>query len=184
MKMKTEDLNMVMGPSCPQTQMDLTDVWKLSHRKDTKTRLWILRTCFLSLCVCAPSCLLFAGKVMTNLKSILKSRDKGLYSQSYGFSGSHVRMWELEHKEGWVPKNWCFQIAVMEKNLESPLDFKDIKPVNLKGNLLWIFIGRTVAEAEVPILWLPDVKGWLLGKDSDAGKDWRQKENGVAEMVR
>ena len=93
--------------------------------------------------------------------------NKGLYSQNYGFSNSNVCMWELYHKESWVPKNWCFWIG-LEKTLESPLDNKEIKPVNPKGNQLWIFIGRTDAEAEAPILWPPDVKGQLkslmLGK--------------------
>ena len=116
---------------------------------------------------------------MTNLDSILKSR--GLYSQSYGFSSSHVRMWELDHKEGWVLKNWCFQTVLLEKTLESPLDCKEIKPVNPKGNQPWIFIGRTDTEAETPILWPPDAKSQLIGKDPDAGKDWRQEEKGVTE---
>ena len=84
--------------------------------------------------------------------------DKRLYSQSYGFSSSHVGMWELDHKEGWSPKNWYFWTVVLEKTLESPLDCKEIKPVNPKGNQSWIFIGRTDAEAEIPILWPPDVK--------------------------
>ena len=96
--------------------------------------------------------------------------DKGLYSQNYGFSSSHVQMWELDHKEGWV-LNWCFWTVVLEKTLESPLDRKEIKPVNPKGNQPWIFIGRTDAEAETPILWPPDVKSWLTGKDPAAGKD-------------
>ena len=113
---------------------------------------------------------------------ILKQRhyfaDKGLYSQSYSFSSCHVWMWELDHKEGWVPKNWCFWNVVLEKTLESPLDCKEIKPVNLKGNQTWIFIGETDAEAEAPILWPPDAKSWLIGKDPDAGKDWRQEEKG------
>ena len=111
-------------------------------------------------------------KSMTNLDSILKSRDitcKSLSSQSYGFSSSHVWMWELDHKEGWAPKNWCFWTVVLEKTLESPLDCK-IKPINLKGNQSWIFIGKTDAEAETPILWPPDVKSWLIGKDPDAEK--------------
>ena len=90
-------------------------------------------------------------------------------------------MWELDHKEGWVLKNWCFQFAVLEKTLESPLDTKEIKPVHPKGNQPWIFIGRTHAEAEAPILWPPDVKRWLIGKDPDAGKDWRQEEKGMTE---
>ena len=107
--------------------------------------------------------------------------DKDLYSSKL-FSGSHVWMWELYHKEGWVPKNWCLQIVVLEKTLESPLDSKKIQPVNPKGNQSWIFIRRT--DAEAPILWPHDVKGWLIGKDPDAGKDWRQKRAAVDEMVR
>ena len=109
--------------------------------------------------------------------------DKGSYSQSYGFSGSHAWMWELDHKEGWVPKNWCFQTVVLEKTLESPLDSK-VKLVNPKGNEPWIFIGRTDAEAEAPILWLPDMKSWLTGKDHDSGKDWRRQKRATEdEMV-
>ena len=102
--------------------------------------------------------------------------DKGLYSQSYGFSSSHVWMWELDHKEDWVPKNWCFQNVVLEKSLGSPLDNKEIKPVNPKGNQPWIFIGRTDTKAGAPILWLPDAKSQLIGKDPDCGKDWGQEE--------
>ena len=113
------------------------------------------------------------------LKSIHYFANKGLYSQSYSFSSSHVRMWELDHKEGWVPKNWCFWTVVLEKTLESPLDCKEIKPVNPKGNQPWIFIGKTDAEGEAPILWPPDAKNWLIGKDPDAGKDWRQEEKGM-----
>ena len=95
-------------------------------------------------------------------------------------------MWELDHKEGWAPKNWCFWTVVLEKTLESPLDCKEIKSVNPKGNQLWIFIERTDAEAEAPILWPPDAKSQLIGKDPDAGKDWRQEEKGAIEdeMVR
>ena len=110
--------------------------------------------------------------------------NKCLYSQSYGLSSSHIQMWELDHKEGRAPKNWCFQIVVLEKTLESPLDCKEIKPVNPKGNQPWIFIGRTGAEAEAPIRWPPYVKSWLIGKDTDAGKDpdatkdWGQEEKG------
>ena len=117
---------------------------------------------------------------MTNLDSVLKSRhhftNKGLYSQSCGFSSSHVRTWELDHKEGWVPKNWCFRIVVLEKILESHLDSKEIKPVNPEGIQLWIFTGRTDVETDAPILWPPDAKRGLTGKDPDVGKDWRQKE--------
>ena len=106
---------------------------------------------------------------------------KGPYSQSYGFSSSHVWMWQLYHKESWVLKNWCFLTVVLEKTLERPLDCKEIKPVNLKGNQPWIFIGRTDAEAEAPILWPPDGKSPLTGKDADAGKDWKQEEKGTTE---
>ena len=101
--------------------------------------------------------------------------------QSYGFSSSHVQMWELDHKEVWVPKNWCFWIVVLEKTLESPLGCKEITPVHPKGHQFWIFIGRTNAEAETPILWPPDAKNWLIGKDPNAGKDWRQEEKGTTE---
>ena len=99
--------------------------------------------------------------------------NKDLYSQSYGFSSSHVWMWVLDHKDHWTPKNQCFWTVVLKKTLESPLDCKEIKLVHPKGNQSWIFIGRTDAEAEAPILWLPDAKSWLIGQDSDAGKDWR-----------
>ena len=101
------------------------------------------------------------------------------HSQSHGFSSSHVWIWELDHKEDWVLKNWCFLIVVLEKTLESPLDSKEIKPVNPKGNQSWIFIGRT--EAEALILWPPAGKSWLIGKDPDAGKDWRQEGKEVTE---
>ena len=107
--------------------------------------------------------------------------DKDPSSQSYGFSSSHVWMWELNYKETWGLKNWCFWTMVLEKILERPLDCKEIKPVNPKGNQSWIFIGRTDAEAETPILWPPEVKNWLLGKDPDAGKDWRWEEKGTTE---
>ena len=102
--------------------------------------------------------------------------DKGSSTQSYGFSSSHVWMWESDYKESWALKNWCFWTVVLEKTLESLLDFKEIKPVNPKGNQPWIFIWRTDAEAETAILWPPDVKNWLIWKDLDAGKDWRQEE--------
>ena len=107
--------------------------------------------------------------------------DKGLSSLSYDFSSSHVWMWELDYKESWAPNNWCFWTVVLEKTLDSPLDCKEIKPVNPKGNKSWILIGRADAEAEAPILWPPDVKNWLLRKEPDAGKDWRQEEKGTTE---
>ena len=130
--------------------------------------------------------MLCGRKTMTNLDSILKSRDitlmtKVQLSQSYGFSSGHVWIWELDHKEGWAPKNWCFQTAVLEKILESPSDCKEIKPVIPKGNQSWIFIGRTDAEAETLIFWPSDVKNWLIAKDADSGKNWRQEEKGMTE---
>ena len=123
---------------------------------------------------------------MTNLDSILKSRNiyfanKSQSSQGYGFSCGHVWMWEFDYKEGWVPKNWCFWTVVLEKTLESPMDCKEIQSVNPKGNQSWIFIGRTDTEVEASILWAPDAKNWLIGKDPDAGKDWRQEEKGMTE---
>ena len=130
-------------------------------------------------------CLLLGGKAVTNLDSILKSRhyftNKGPSSQSYGFSRSHVQMWELDYKESWAPKTWWFWTLVLEKTLENPLDYKKIQPVLTKGNQYWIFIGIADAEAETPILWPPDAKNWLVWKDPDAGKDWRQEEKGRTE---
>ena len=135
--------------------------------------------------------LLLGRKAMTILDSLLKTRDITLPTKVHivkamFFYSSHVQMWELDHKEGWALKNWCFWIVVLEKTLESPLDCKENKPVKPKGNQTWIFIGRTDAEAEAPILWLSDAKCQLIGKDHDAGKDWRQKEKEAAEdeMVR
>ena len=107
--------------------------------------------------------------------------NKASSSQSYGFSNSYVWMWELDYKEKWATKNWCFWTVVLEKTLESPLDCKEIQPVYPKGNQSWIFIGKPDAEAETPILWPPDVKNWLTGKDSDDGKDWRQEKKGMME---
>ena len=127
----------------------------------------------------------------TNLNSILQSRNITLpikvhLAKAMVFPVVYVWMWDLDHKEDWVPKNWCFQIVVLKKTLESSLCCKEIKLVNPKGNQLWIFIGRTDAEAEDPIFWPPDVKSQLIGKDSDVGKDWGQEEKGVAkgELVR
>ena len=125
---------------------------------------------------------------MNKLDSTLKSKDifyqqRSIYgpSQSYGFSNSHVWMWELEYKESWAPKNWCFWTVVLEKTLESPVDSKDIQPVSPKGNQSWIFIGKTDAEAETPIIWLPDAKNWLIWKYPDTEKDWRWEEKGTTE---
>ena len=107
--------------------------------------------------------------------------NKGPSSQGYGFSNGHVWMWQLDYKESWVQKNWCFWTVVLEKTLESPLDCKEIQPVHPKGNQSWMFIGRTDAEVETPILWPPDAKSCLIGKDPDAGKDWRQEDKVMTE---
>ena len=129
-------------------------------------------------------CLLLGRKVMTNLDSILKSRDyfanKGPSGQRYGFSSGQVWIWELDSEESWAPKNWCFWTVVLEKTLESPLDCKQIQPVHPEGDKSWVFIGRTDAEANTPILWPPHVKCWLTGKDSDVWRDWGQ-EKGMTE---
>ena len=107
--------------------------------------------------------------------------NKCLSSQSYGFSSSHVWMWELDYKETWAPKYWCFWTVVLEKTLESPLDCKEIQPVHSEGDQPWVFFGRNDAKAETPVFWLPHVKNRLIGKDSDAGKDWGQEEKGMTE---
>ena len=121
-------------------------------------------------------CLLLGRKVMTNLDSILKNRDitlptKVWSSQGYGFSSGHVWMWELDCEESWVLKNWCFWTVVLEKTFESPLDCKEIQLVHPKGDQSPVFVERTDAEAETPVLWPPHVKSWLIGKDPDAGRD-------------
>ena len=131
-------------------------------------------------------CLLLGRKVMTNPDSIIKSRDITLPTKihlvkGYGFSSSHVWMWELECKENWTLKNWCFWTVVLEKTLESPLDCKEIQAVHSKGDQSWIFIARTDAEAETPILWPPHAKSWLNWKDPGAGKDSGQEEKGMTE---
>ena len=140
--------------------------------------------------------LLLGKKAMTHLDSILKSRDITLLTEDhivkvFGFSSSYVlRMYIMYIRagpeKGWVRKNWCFWIVVLEKTLESPLDSKEIQPVNPKGNQPWIFIGRTDAEAEAPIFWPPDAKSQVIGKDPNDGKDWGQEEKGMKEdeMVR
>ena len=121
-------------------------------------------------------------QLFTELYWFILTNNRALpYSQSYGYASCRVWMWELDCRESWAQKNWCFWILVLEKTLESPLDCKEIKPVNPKGNHSWIFIGRTDAEAEAPMLWPPDVKNWLIGKDPDAGKDWGQEEKGMTE---
>ena len=126
--------------------------------------------------------LLLDRKAMTNLNSMLKSRDinysasKGPYSQGYSLPSGHLQLWELDCKEGRTPKNWCLQTVMLEKTPESPLDSKEIKPVNLKGDQPWIFSERTDAEAETPVFWSSDVNSWLTGRVPDAGQDWGQSE--------
>ena len=131
--------------------------------------------------------LLLGRKVMTNLDSIFKSRDinyvanKVPSSQGYGFPSCHVWMWELDCEESWVLKNRCFWTVVLEKTLESPLDCKEIQPVHSEGRQPWDFFGRNDAKVETPVLWPPHAKSWLIGKDSDAGRDWGQEEKGTTE---
>ena len=128
--------------------------------------------------------LLLGNKVITNLESLLKSRhcfaNKGLFSHSYGFSSSHVWMWESDCKESWAPKNYCFWTVVLWR-LACPLGCKEIQPVHPEGNHSWIFFGRNDADAETPILWPPNVKNWLVWKHLDAWKDWRWDEKGMTE---
>ena len=130
--------------------------------------------------------LLVGWKVMTNLDGILKSRNvtwptKVCLVKAVVFFSGHVWMWELDCEESWAPKNWCFWTVGLEETLESPLDCKAIQPVHPKGDQSWVFFGRTDAEAETPILWPPDEKSWLIGKDPDAGRDWGQEEKGTRE---
>ena len=129
--------------------------------------------------------LLLGRKVITNLDSIFKSRDINYFankvpsSQGYGFPSCYIWMWELDCEESWVPKNWCFGTVVLEKTLESPLDCKEIQSVHSKGDQPWDFFRRNDAKAETPVFWPPHVKSWLIGKDSDAGRDWGQEEKGT-----
>ena len=130
--------------------------------------------------------LFFGRKAITNLDSILKNRDiavptKSPCSQSYGFSNGHVWIWELDCKESWAPKNWCFWTVMLEKTLECPLDCKEIQRVHSEGDQPWDFFGRNDAKAETPVLWPPHAKSWLIGKDSDVGRDWGQEEKGMTE---
>ena len=131
-------------------------------------------------------CLLLGRKATTHQDSIIKSRDITLLTKvrlvkAMVFSSSHVWMWELEYKESWAPKNWCYWLWCWRRLLGDPWTAKEIKPVNPKGNQSWIFTRRIDAEAEAPILWPPAVKNWLIGKDPDAWKDWRQEEKGMTE---
>ena len=129
---------------------------------------------------------LLGRKGMTNLNSILKIRDitfptKVHLVKAMVFSCGHVWMWELDCEESWAPKNWYFWTVVLEETLESPLDWREIQAVHSKGDQPWVFFGRTDAKDETPVLWLPHAKSWLIGKDSDAGRDWGQEEKGTTE---
>ena len=143
----------------------------------TESEMWEVWTSAISCSVIRYS--LYSRGIEQPRQHIKKQRhyfaNKGPSSQSYGFSGSRIWIWELDHKESCVLKNGCLWTVVLEKTLESPLDCKEIKPVNAKGNQSWIFIGRTDAEAGTPILWPPDLKSWLIGKDPDSGKDWSRR---------
>ena len=154
-----------MSLSNVKTNKQKTELQSMENKK------WIFLLCQLS----------YDGKLMRwRMNTIFSfSNISYSYNQSYSFSSSHVWVWELEHKEGWVPKNWCFQTVVLKKTLENSLDCKEIKPVNPKGNQPWIFTGRTIAEA--PILWSPDTEGQLTGKDLDAEKDWGQEKKVMTE---
>ena len=129
--------------------------------------------------------LLLGRKAITNVDSVEKQRhysaDKGSQSRGYGLPSGHVWLWELYHKKSRKPKNLCFWTVVLEKTPESPVGSKEIKPVHPKGNQSWTFIGRTDVEAETPILWPSDAKNWLIWKNPDSGKDWRQEEKGMTE---
>ena len=130
--------------------------------------------------------LLLGRKAMTNLDSVLKSRDiilptKVCIVKTMVFPVVMYGCESWDYKESWVPKNWCFLTVVLEKTLESPLDCKEIQPIHPKGDQSWVFIGRSDVEAEAPILWPPDAKSSLIGKDPDSGKDWRQEEKGMTE---
>ena len=131
---------------------------------------------------CIYVCIIYLSNIYTQTE---KQRHyfvhKGPSSRGYGFSSGHVCMWELDYKESWVLKNWCFWAVVLEKTLESPLDCKEIQLVHPEGDQSWVFIGRTDVEAETPVLWPPDAKSWLIWKDPDAGKDWGQEEKRTTE---
>ena len=129
------------------------------------------------------SFLLLGRNVMTNLDSIFKSRDITLPTKDSLVKAMvfHVWMWKFDYEESWAPKNWCFWTVVLEKTLESPLDCKEIQLVHSKGDQSWVLIGKTEAKADTPVLWPPHLKSWLIGKDSDAGRDWGLEENGTTE---
>ena len=170
--------------------ISFSNAWKWKVKVKSLSRVWLLTTPW-TIAYQAPLSMGFSRQEYWSglplpspdqpRKHIKKQRpyfaNKGPSSQSYGFSSSHVGVWEWDYKESWAPRNWCFWTVV----LESRLDHKDNQPVHPKGNQSWIFTGRTDVEAATPILWPPDVKNWLIGKDLGAGKDWRQEEKGTTE---
>ena len=161
--------------------MSLSKLWEIVRNREA----WHAAVHGVSKSQTKLSNLLLGRKAMTNLDSILKSRDITLPTKVCLIKAMVfpvvIWMWELDYKESWAPKNWCFWTVVLEKTLESPLDCKELQPVHPKGNQSWIFIRSTDAEAETPILWPPDVKSWLIWKDPDAGKDWGQEEKATTE---
>ena len=183
MKVKEESEKAALKLSIQKTKIMISSPITSWHI-DGETMESVTDFIFLGSKITEDGCLLLERKDKPR-QHIKKQRcyftDKDLSSQSYDFSRSHVWMWELDCKEGWSLKNWCFWTVVLEKTCESPLDCKEIQPVNSKGNWFWLFIGRTEAEAETPILWPPDAKNWLTGKDPDAGEDWGQEEKGTTE---
>ena len=123
----------------------------------------------------------YTKPLLASISYSVKWGCKWPYSQNKGFFSSHVQLWELDYKESWVLKNWCFWTVVLERTLESPLDCKEIQPVHSKGVWPWVFFGRNYAKAQTPIFWPPNVKSWLIWKDPDVGKNWRQEEKGTTE---
>ena len=169
---------MVQPCWCKSQDFLLSNGWVIFH--------CVYLTPSFSIYLLIKRCLLFGRKVMTNLDSILKNRDITLPTKVHlvkamVFSSTHVWMWELDYKESWAPKNWCFWTVVLEKTLESPLDSKEIQTVHPEGNQPWIFIGRTDAEGESLILGAPDAKNWLIWKYPDTGKDRGQEKKGTTE---
>ena len=164
----------------------------MANSSGNSDRLYFLNSIIIADADCSHEikrCLLLGRKFMTNHKQLIKKQrlffffffaKKCSSNQSYGFSSSHIQMWELDYKESWAPKNWCFWTVVLEKTLDSPLDSKEIQPVHGKGNQSWVFIGRTYAETETPILWPRDAN-WFIWKDPDAGEDCRPEEKGTTE---
>ena len=192
MKVKEESEKMDLKLSIQKTKIKASSPitsWQVDGEITATVRDFIFlgsKTTENSNCIHGIKMLVPWEKAMTNLDSILKSRDITLQTKVHlvkamVFPVVVLWMWELDYKESWVSKNWCFWAVVSEKTVESPLDCKKIQPVNPKGNQSWIFIWRSDVEAETPIFWPPDGKNWLIGKDPDAGKDWRQEEKGRTE---